>query len=234
MTTHLTLTNTARFNMIEQQIRPWNVLDARVLQLLSELKREEFVPSSHQSLAFGDFELSLTPQGTVKGEVMLSPKVEARLLQDLQLTGTETVLEIGTGSGYMAGLLARLSHHVTTLEINPALAQWAAQNLSRAVVANVDVRVEDGSRIGLIKGDFDVIVLSGSVASIPSALTDKLRVGGRLIAIVGDEPVMRTTLVTRTKPAGSNSQSPALETQHLWETMAPRLMGFPESDPFRF
>jgi protein-L-isoaspartate(D-aspartate) O-methyltransferase len=148
--------------------------------------------------------------------------------------GTESVLEIGSGSGYMAGLLARMSHHVTTLEINPDLAEFAAQNLSRAVVANVDIRAEDGSCFSLIKGDFDVIVLSGSVASIPSALTDKLRLGGRLIAMVGEEPVLRTTLVTRTEPAGSDSHLQGLVTQHLWETMAPRLVGFPESQLFRF
>ena len=183
----------ARFNMIEQQIRPWNVLDTHVLELLSELKREDFVPAAHRSLAFGDFEL---PLGS--GAAMLSPKAEARLLQDLKLTGTENVLEIGTGSGYMAALLGRMSHHVITLEINPVLASQAAQNLARAVVANVDVRVADGSDIGAIQGEFDAIVLSGSVAEIPHALTAKLKVGGRLVAIVGEEPVMRMTLVTRT------------------------------------
>jgi protein-L-isoaspartate(D-aspartate) O-methyltransferase len=211
----------ARFNMIEQQIRPWNVLDARVLQLLSELKREDFVPSAHKSLAFGDFELPLA-----EGAAMLAPKVEARLVQDVQLTGTENVLEIGTGSGYMAALLGRLSHHVTTLEINPVLAAQAVQNLAHAVVANVDVRVADGSNMDAIEGQFDVIVLSGSVAEIPEALTDKLKVGGRLVAIVGDEPVMRMTLVTRT--------GKGLQTTEPWDTVAPRLTGFPELETFTF
>jgi protein-L-isoaspartate(D-aspartate) O-methyltransferase len=214
----------ARFNMIEQQIRPWNVLDTRVLALLSELKREDFVPASHKSLAFGDFELSLG-----HGASMLAPKVEARLLQDLQLTGTENVLEVGTGSGYMAALLGRLSHHVTTLEINPALAAQAAQNLAHAVVANVDVRVADGSNVDAIEGQFDVIVLSGSVAEIPEALTDKLKMGGRLVAIVGDEPMMRMTLVTRT---GQGQQG--LQTTQPWDTVAPRLSGFPELEAFTF
>jgi protein-L-isoaspartate(D-aspartate) O-methyltransferase len=211
----------ARFNMIEQQIRPWNVLDARVLQLLSELKREDFVPSAHKSLAFGDFELPLA-----EGAAMLAPKVEARLVQDVQLTGTENVLEIGTGSGYMAALLGRLSHHVTTLEINPVLAAQAVQNLAHAVVANVDVRLADGSNMDAIEGQFDVIVLSGSVAEIPEALTDKLKVGGRLVAIVGDEPVMRMTLVTRT--------GKGLQTTEPWDTVAPRLTGFPELETFTF
>jgi len=211
----------ARFNMIEQQIRPWNVLDARVLQLLFELKREDFVPSAHKSLAFGDFELPLA-----EGAAMLAPKVEARLVQDVQLTGTENVLEIGTGSGYMAALLGRLSHHVTTLEINPVLAAQAVQNLAHAVVANVDVRLADGSNMDAIEGQFDVIVLSGSVAEIPEALTDKLKVGGRLVAIVGDEPVMRMTLVTRT--------GKGLQTTEPWDTVAPRLTGFPELETFTF
>lgn len=217
----LSPTEQARFNMIEQQIRPWNVLDTHVLQLLSEVKREDFVPVAHKSLAFGDFELPLG-----NGAAMLAPKVEARLVQDLQLTGTENVLEIGTGSGYMAALLGRLSHHVTTLEINPKLATQAVQNLARAVVANVDVRVADGSNVGAIDGQFDVIVLSGSVAEIPEALTSKLKIGGRLAAIVGDEPVMRMTLVSRT--------SNGLQTTQPWDTLAPRLAGFPELETFTF
>jgi protein-L-isoaspartate(D-aspartate) O-methyltransferase len=216
----------ARFNMIEQQIRPWNVFDTNILQLLGALKREDFAPSTHKSLAFGDIELPLTAAGAESGECMLSPKVEARFLQDLLLTGTEQVLEIGTGSGYMAALLGRLSKHVTTLEINPALADIAAQNLSRAVVANVDVKVADGSKVEAIHGEFDVIVLSGSVAKIPDALTAKLKLGGRLIAIVGEQPVMRTTLVTRTSSGFATTQP--------WDTLAPRLSGFAEFDKFNF
>ncbi|MFM2084212.1 MAG: hypothetical protein RLY95_1030 [Pseudomonadota bacterium] len=222
--TELSPLDLARFNMIEQQIRPWNVLDTRVLELLSEVKREDFVPVSNKSLAFGDFELPLG-----HGAAMLSPKVEARLLQDLKLNGTESVLEIGTGSGYMAALLARLSHHVTTLEIQPALAAQASQNLAHAVVANVDVKVADGSNAEAIAGEFDVIVLSGSVAKIPTNLLAKLKVGGRLAAIVGNEPVMRMTLITR---LGQGTQG--LQTVEPWDTLAPRLAGFPENDKFAF
>ena len=214
----------ARFNMIEQQIRPWNVLDARVLELLSELKREDFVPAAYKSLAFGDFEVPLGHNAA-----MLAPKVEARLVQDVQLTGTENVLEIGTGSGYMAALLGRMSHHVTTIEINPELAAQATLNLARAVVANVDVRVADGSNIDAIQGEFDVIVLSGSVAEIPEALIAKLKVGGRLAAIVGEEPVMRMTLITRT-----DHGQQGLQTTQPWDAIAPRLAGFPELEAFTF
>jgi protein-L-isoaspartate(D-aspartate) O-methyltransferase len=144
----------------------------------------------------------------------------------LQLTGTESVLEIGTGSGYFSALLARRSKHVTTLEIDAALAEQAAANLRAAVVANVDVKVQDGSKSVHIQGDFDVIVLSGSVAQIPTDLTARLKMGGRLAAIVGSEPVMRFTLVTRTT-AGLVSIQP-------WDTLAPRLSGFPELAGFNF
>jgi protein-L-isoaspartate(D-aspartate) O-methyltransferase len=234
MTTTLSHTEQARFNMIEQQIRPWNVLDTRILQLLGELKREDFVPSNHKGLAFGDFEIPLTASGVAQGEVMLSPKVEARLLQDLQLTGTESVLEIGTGSGYMAALLGRMAKHVVTLEINSELAHTAVQNLSRAVVANVDVHVQDASILSLVDGEFDVIVLSGSVAKIPTALTAKLKLGGRLVAIVGEEPVMRMTLVTRVSPANAELGTDGLVTTQPWDTLAPRLAGFPELEKFHF
>ncbi len=220
-TTTLSPLEHARFNMIEQQIRPWNVSDPHVLRWLGQVKREDFVPAASKSLAFGDFELPLG-----HGAAMLSPKVQARMLQDVRLTGAESVLEIGTGSGYMAALLGRSSKHVTSLEINPELAEQARQNLAHAVVANVDVRVQDGSNIDAIAGDFDVIVLSGSVPHIPAALTAKLKVGGRLAAIVGDEPVMRMTLVTRTHSGFEETQ--------LWDTVAPRLAGFAPRTTFTF
>ncbi len=207
--------------MIEQQIRPWNVLDPHVLQLLSEIKREDFVPAVHKGLAFADFELPLG-----HGATMLAPKVEARMLQDLQLTGSESVLEIGTGSGYMAALLGRMTRHVLSLEINPALAAKAAQNLSQAIVANVDVKVADGAHLPAIADTFDVIVLSGSVAQIPPALIAKLKAGGRLAAIVGDAPVMRMTLVTSTEQG--------IHTTQPWDTLAPRLENFPELEAFSF
>ena len=217
----------ARFNMIEQQIRPWDVLDAHVLQLLAVVKREDFVPLAHKALAFVDMEI---PLGSIaSGQSMLSPKVEARMLQDLNVQKHEKVLEIGTGSGYMAALMAHRAQFVTTLEIDAGLAQTASSNLERADVYNARVIVADGSKAltGAASGPFDVIVLSGSVAHIPSDLLQQLKVGGRCMAIVGDEPVMRATMVKRVSDA-------SFETQQSWDTLAPRLSGFAETPRFQF
>jgi protein-L-isoaspartate(D-aspartate) O-methyltransferase len=212
----------ARFNMIEQQIRPWEVLDQGVLSLLAIVKREDFVPPAYRALAFVDTEVPLT-----EGQVMLAPKVEARLLQALNLGRHERVLEVGAGSGFMAALLAHKAQQVITLEVRPALATMAAANLRRAGIANASVREGDGS--GGLPGEapFDAIVLSGSVAAVPPALLDQLKHGGRLLAIVGDEPVMRATLITRVAPA-------QFRREELFDTVAPRLQGFAEPPPFRF
>jgi len=220
----------ARFNMIEQQIRPWEVLDARVLALLGEVKREAFVPSAYQALALSDLDIPLS-QPAVEGECMLAPKVEARILQDLTLKPTDNVLEVGTGSGYMAALLGRLARQVLTLEINPALAETARANLANAGVGNVQVKVADAAagRFApcVTEAPYDVIVLSGSVAEVPSDLLELLRVGGRLFAVVGDEPIMRATLVYRTGEASYHSEQP-------WDIVIPRLRNFPEPSRFRF
>ena len=212
----------ARFNMIEQQIRPWDVLDGDVLQLLSEVKREDFVPLAHKILAFADMEIPLG-----HGQFMLPPRVEARMLQDAAIQKTEKVLEIGSGSGYMAALLAHQAQRVISLEINPELAKMARENLQKAGVFNAEVRQFDGSKGTPAESPFDVIVLSGSVAVVPSALLAQLKVGGRLVAIVGDEPVMRATVVTR----GSDT---AYTTTQPWDTVAPRLQNFPEPERFIF
>ena len=216
----------ARFNMIEQQIRPWNVLDAEVLDLLSVARREAFVPVAHQSLAFADLELPLRANGE-NGQSMLAPRVEARMLQDLAVRKHEKVLEIGTGSGYMASLLAQRAQRVISLEIVPELATLARSNLSKAGITNVDVRQADGAKGVPAEGPFDVIVLSGSVAEVPHLLLEQLKTGGRLMAIVGDAPVMRATLITR---------SSAVEylTSQGWDTLAPRLLNFPEHARFNF
>ena len=219
-------TEQARFNMIEQQIRPWEVLDNHVLQLLSIVKREDFCPAAHRALAFVDMEI---PLGDVdKGESMLAPRVEARLLQDLAVQKHEKVLEVGTGSGYMAALLGHRASRVISLETNAALATQARANLQKAGVSNVEVRQTDGSASASWKdGPFDVILLSGSVAEIPSALLACLKTGGRLAAIVGEEPVMRATIVTRTGDAGFRTAQP-------WDTLAPRLHGFAVPSRFHF
>ena len=166
--------NQARFNMIEQQIRPWEVLDPQVLALLSTVRREDFVPLAHKALAFVDMEI---PLGTLPHQVMLAPRVQARLLQDLGVQKTDKVLDIGTGSGFMAALLAHQAASVLSLEIDPALAAQAQVNLQRAGVTNVVVRTADGSQGAAADGPFDVILISGSVAEVPAALLQQLSVG---------------------------------------------------------
>ena len=216
----------ARFNMVEQQIRPWNVLDLSVLELLSLVKREAFVPAAFKSLAFADMEI---PLGF--GQCMLAPRLEARLLQDLVLQPHETVLEIGAGSGYMAALIAHKAHRVVSLEIVPELVAMAKANLRLAGIQNADIRQADGAASASanpgVDGTYDVIVLSGSVAEVPASLLALLKVGGRLAAITGDEPVMRATLVTRNSATDFRTTQP-------WDCDAPRLQNFPEHSKFQF
>ncbi len=216
--------NQARFNMIEQQIRPWEVLDPQVLELLAVVRREDFVPLAHQALAFVDMDI---PTGPQPGQVMLAPRVQARLVQDLAVQKTDKVLEIGTGTGFTAALLAHQAAQVLSFEIDADLARQASANLQKAGVSNVQVRHADGSQGAASEGPFDVILLSGSVAEVPRNLLEQLAVGGRLAAIVGEEPMMRATLVTRT---GQNS----FVTAQPWDTNAPRLLGFAEPSAFHF
>lgn len=214
----------ARFNMIEQQIRPWEVLDPQVLELLSVVRREDFVPMAHKALAFVDMEI---PLGAATNQVMLAPRVQARMLQDLAVKKTDKVLDIGTGSGFMAALLAHQSSSVLSLEIDANLAAQAQANLQKAGVTNAVVRTADGSQGAPADGPFDVIALSGSVAEVPAALLQQLAVGGRLVAIVGEEPMMRATLITRTSDNNWTTTEP-------WDCNAPRLSGFPEHSRFEF
>ena len=232
----------ARFNMIEQQIRPWEVLDNQVLSLLALVRREDFVPLAHRALSFVDMEIPLDAGAASKrepGQCMLAPKVEARILQDLAVQKHEKVLEIGTGSGYMAALLAHRGQQVVTLEIDAGLAALARINLQRSGVYNAEVIHRDGAgNLGsiqgghgaeddLLTGPFDVIVLSGSVAAVPASLLSLLKIGGRLSAIVGFEPIMRATLITRV-------DDKAWRTTQAWDTVAPRLLNFPEPSSFTF
>lgn len=220
----------ARFNMIEQQIRPWEVLDGRVLELLGQVRREDFTPTAHRALAFTDMELPLT-QPVVDGQCMLAPRVQARLVQDLALKPTDKVLEIGTGSGYTAALMASLAQRVLSLEIEPALASQARTRLMQAGITNVEVRQADATANGFAAcradGPYDAILLGGSLAEVPPDLLGLLAPGGRLAAIVGDEPVMRATFITRAGEADYRSVQP-------WDTLAPRLRHFPEPSRFRF
>jgi protein-L-isoaspartate(D-aspartate) O-methyltransferase len=212
----------ARFNMIEQQIRPWDVLDQGVLSLLAVVKREDFVPAEHRAKAFFDTEIPLG-----HGQFMLPPRVEARFLQELDVRKHERVLEIGTGSGYLTALLAHKAREVVSVEVQPELAKAAIANLRRASITNAVVLEGDASKGLPTQGPFDVIVLSGSVASVPKALLAELKVGGRLIAIVGQEPVMRATIVTR---VGDQE----FRNVEVFDTVAPRLSGFDEPSRFTF
>ena len=217
----------ARFNMIEQQIRPWDVLDQSVLQLLAAVKREDFVPIAYKQLAFTDMEIPLQPGGKL-GMSMLAPKVEARILQDLAVHKHEKVLEIGTGSGYMAALLSHKAQRVISLEINEKQAQTARENLQKAGIHNCEVRVADGSKADVsVDGPFDVIVLSGSVAHVPQAMQALLKKGGRLVAIVGNAPVMCATYLAKDASGSVVSTQP-------WDTFAPRLQGFADTPKFSF
>ena len=216
----------ARFNMIEQQIRPWNVADAHVLSLLEVVKREDFVPLAHKALAFVDMEIPLR-EGGARGQVMLAPRIEARLLQDAGVQKHEKVLEVGAGSGYMAALLAHRAQRVITVEIEPELARMARANLQKAGVHNVEVLELDASQGIKAEGPFDVIVLSGSVGEVPQVLLAQLKVGGRLVGIVGEEPGMSATVVTRTGESTWTTTTP-------WDTVAPRLLNFPAPSRFKF
>jgi protein-L-isoaspartate(D-aspartate) O-methyltransferase len=213
---------TARFNMIEQQIRPWEVLDPKVLDLLFVVKREDFVPAAYRNLAFADMEIPLG-----EGQVMLAPRVEARLLQELTVRKTDKVLEIGTGSGYMAALLAARAEHVISLECRPELAEFARNNLQRAGVENVTVECADGIRGWVQRAPFDVIILSGAVPEVPDAILKQLRVGGRLAVVVGAAPVMEAQLITCVAEGVFN-------TVNLFETVIPALDGAAAKSDFIF
>ena len=212
----------ARFNMIEQQIRPWEVLDPQVLDLLFVVKREDFVPAAYRNLAFADMEI---PLGS--GQVMLAPKIEAKMLQELAIKNTDKVLEIGTGSGYMAALLAARAEHVVSIESRPELADFARQNLERAGVTNVTIEVADGANGWTPRGPYDAIIVSGSLPTLPTALLRQLRVGGRLAVTVGVAPVMQAQLITCTADGIYN-------TVNLFETVIPAIDGGTANSGFSF
>ncbi len=222
---------TARFNMIEQQIRPWEVLDQDVLDSLSVIRREEFVPPALRALAFTDTEIPLHIDSARTDEVMLAPKMEARLLQALAPRKHECVLEVGTGSGYMAALLAHRAREVLSFEIHPLLAEFARRNLQRSAVSGVRVVSADASKLAddseHSDRQWDLIAFSGSIAILGAEWLSRLNIGGRMVAIVGDEPAMKAQLITRL-----DEQS--YETRTLFETVVQRLQGFPGKNKFTF
>lgn len=218
----------ARYNMIEQQIRPWDVLDQDILDSLMVVKRELFAPPGCQAMALSDLEIPLNLDGLKTGESMFSPKVEARILQALNVHRHESVIEVGSGSGYMAALLAHRAARVLTLELHPELAAFARANLHRAGVDNCELVRRNGAE--LIDDDSvktDVLVLSGAVAKVPQALFERLTPGGRLVAIVGQSPVMTTTVFTK-------SQTGQISARNLFETLSRPLVGFPVTESFSF
>ena len=216
----------ARFNMVEQQIRTWEVLDQAVLDLLYVVRREEFVPDAYRMLAFSDLEIPLLKNAGA-GQKMMQPKVEARILQEVAPKSTDRVLEVGTGSGYMAALLAHRARHVHSVEILPELKRLGEANLRRAGVANVTVEGGDAARGWAKHAPYDVIVLTGSTPELPDAFLDQLAPGGRLFAVVGEAPVMEARLVTCVGPGSFN-------TVDLFETILAPLANALERDKFEF
>nr|WP_314863320.1 protein-L-isoaspartate O-methyltransferase [uncultured Undibacterium sp.] len=200
----------ARFNMIEQQIRPTNVSSPAVLELLSIVKREDFFPDAQKSLAFFDTGLPLFP-----GFVSLTPKLEARIVQEVAAKKTDSVLVIGADSGYLAAMLAYQARHVTVMEAVSEIRELAQNNMTKNGVRNVDVQWGDAMQADTF-ASFDVIVVTGSLESVPQSLQEQLNVAGRLFVVVGNEPVMTAQLITRESDLFFN-------TAKLFETSIPRL-----------
>ncbi len=212
----------ARFNMVEQQIRPWEVLDQRVLDTLMEVPRHRFVDEEYLKVAYSDIAIPLP-----HGEEMMHPKIEAKLLQAVDVRPNEKVLEVGTGSGYLTALLSRLSFRVVSVELHEDLSRKAAERLAAMGADNVELRVGDGAEGWPDEAPFDVIVLTGSVARIPQSLLDQLKPGGRLFAVVGEEPVMEAKLVTRVGDREWAEES-------LFETVLPPLRHLEPERRFAF
>jgi protein-L-isoaspartate(D-aspartate) O-methyltransferase len=208
--------------MVEQQIRPWEVLDQDVLDLLYVVPREEFVPPQHRALAFSDLEI---PIG--EGERMWTPKVEARVLQELAIRRTDRVLEVGTGSGYLSALMSHRASHVFSVELKPALAAFGRSNLERHGAENVTLEIGDAARGWAAHAPYDVIVLTGSTPILPRSAVEQLAPGGRLFAVVGEPPVMSARIVAATAPGAWRSTD-------LFETVILPLANAERAPRFRF
>ena len=200
----------ARFNMVEQQIRPWDVLNTQLLDLLFHVKRENFVADNQKAIAFVDTELPLP-----NGSRMLQPKMEARILQELNIAADEKILEIGTGSGYLTALLASVGKHVYSLDIDANMTALAKAHLARAGIQNVTLVTANGVGGLPTNAPFDVIVVGGALPSVPEELTSQLAVGGRMLVVVGDLAPLAATLVERVKEGPSGLRSTVLFETHL-------------------
>ena len=210
----------ARFAMIEQQVRPWDVLDPRVLEVMSSVKREDFVPAAHRQIAFADLPLPLA-----HGEAMLKPVLEGRLLQSLSLDASEEVLEIGTGSGFLTACLAQLARAVTSIDIHADFSETARTRLEAAGIGNV--RLETGDALSWQPGrQFDAIAVTGAVAVIPEAFCAWLRPGGRMFIVRGQSPVQEAVRATR--------RGDSLHIESLFETDIPYLRGAAPAPAFTF
>lgn len=212
----------ARYNMVEQQIRPWDVLNQHVLDLLFQLRREDFVPEAHRALAFVDMEIPLG-----HGQAMWTPKLEARVVQELALQPGDRVLEIGTGSGYLTALLAVSAAEVVSIDIEPAFTAAATQKLRAHGLQNIHFHTADAARDWPDDAGFDAIVLTGSTPLLSDAFRQRLRVGGRLFAITGEAPVMQAQLLTCTAPGAFRSIT-------LFETCVAPLLNAPHPAAFVF
>lgn len=212
----------ARFNMIEQQIRTWEVLDPVVLDVLDRVPREDFVAEAQKGLAFADIEL---PIG--HGQTMLSPKLEGRILQAVHVKKSDKVLLIGTGSGYLTALLATLAKHVDAVEINADLSAIAQARLSEHKINNVTLHVADAVNGYAAAAPYDVIIFTGALALRPLAAEKMLNVGGRLFAVVGDMPIMQATLTQRLS-------ADAFRQETIFETCLPMLNNAPQPQKFEF
>ncbi|MDX1605952.1 MAG: protein-L-isoaspartate O-methyltransferase [Candidatus Competibacterales bacterium] len=211
----------ARFNMIEQQIRPWDVLDQRVLDTLAGVPREDFVPERYRRLAFADVRIPLG-----HGQVMMNPNVEGRLLQALTIRPTDSILEVGTGSGFLTACLARLGHEVDSVEIRPEFTERARTLLQRHGITSAHLYTDDAARDwgGRL---YDVIALTGALPELPDSWRRRLTVGGRLFAVVGEPPIMEARLVLR---VGQQEW----EQESLFETELPYLLNCERPAHFEF
>lgn len=215
--------NTARFNMVEQQIRPWDVLNFDLLDVLSDIPREHFVLPQQQGIAYSDQALSLA-----NGGLMLEPKIVARLIQALDLTQKDKVLEIGTGSGYATAILAKMAGNVTTVDVDPQQQQFAHTALNNLCINNVHYKVADGLADKIIGAPFNAIYLGGAVPELPQTVIDQLADGGRLVAIIGQAPAMQAKRFERV--------GKELKETTLFETVVPFLhsAAIPQPSAFRF
>ncbi|WP_428635043.1 protein-L-isoaspartate O-methyltransferase family protein [Sedimenticola sp.] len=212
----------ARFNMVEQQVRPWEVLDPKVLSLVGDMPRDHFVPDNYRGLAYADIEIPLGD-----GQKMMFPRVEGRLLQALDIQPTDNILEIGTGSGYLTACLAKLGNNVISQDINPAFTEQARQRLAELQIENVELRIADSLNDNIESGRFDAIAVTGSLPEMPETFKQRLNIGGRLFVVIGQSPVMTAFLITRT---GED----AWQSEALFETDIAPLTNAPVIRKFEF